>query len=84
MSCAPEQGTFNKCFAFMQEKTKEFPGGSVVKNLPSNTGDVDSIPGLGWSSGSGNLLQDSCLGNPTDSGAWWAAVHGVAKESGTT
>ena len=25
------------------------------------------------------LLQYSCLENPTDGGAWWAAVHGVAK-----
>ena len=24
-------------------------------------------------------LQDSCLENPTDGGAWWAAVHGVAQ-----
>ena len=24
-------------------------------------------------------LQYSCLENPTDGGAWWAAVHGVAK-----
>ena len=24
-------------------------------------------------------LQHSCLENPTDGGAWWAAVHGVAK-----
>ena len=29
--------------------------------------------------GSGTLLQYSCLGNPMDGGAWWAAVHGVAK-----
>ena len=28
---------------------------------------------------SGNPLQYSCLENPTDGGAWWAAVHGVAK-----
>ena len=27
----------------------------------------------------GNPLQYSCLGNPLDRGAWWAAVHGVAK-----
>ena len=27
----------------------------------------------------GNPLQYSCLENPTDRGAWWAAVHGVAK-----
>ena len=29
--------------------------------------------------GNGHLLQYSCLGNPVDGGAWWAAVHGVAK-----
>ena len=27
----------------------------------------------------GNPLQSSCLGNPTDRGAWWATVHGVTK-----
>ena len=26
----------------------------------------------------------SCLGNPMDRGAWWAAVHGVTKESDMT
>ena len=29
--------------------------------------------------GKGNPLQYSCLENPMDGGAWWAAVHGVAK-----
>ena len=29
--------------------------------------------------GDGTPLQYSCLENPTDGGAWWAAVHGVAK-----
>ena len=29
--------------------------------------------------GNGDLLQQSCLENPMDGGAWWAAVHGVAK-----
>ena len=29
--------------------------------------------------GKGTPLQHSCLENPTDEGAWWAAVHGVAK-----
>ena len=43
-----------------------FPGGSVVKKLPANVGDVGSIPGLGRSPGGrhGNLLQYSCLENP--------------------
>ena len=36
----------------------------------------------GWSgiaAGNGTPLQHSCLANPMDGGAWWAAVHGVAK-----
>ena len=31
------------------------------------------------SEGNGSPLQYSCLENPMDGGAWWAAVHGVAK-----
>ena len=31
------------------------------------------------STSNGTPLQYSCLGNPVDGGAWWAAVHGVAK-----
>ena len=56
----------------------------VVKNPPANAGDVrdmGSIPGLGKSpgAGQGNLLQYSCLENPTDRGAWQATVRRVAK-----
>ena len=29
--------------------------------------------------GNGTPLQNSCLESPMDGGAWWAAVHGVAK-----
>ena len=36
---------------------------------------LDSILG----EGNGTPLQYSCLENPMDRGAWWAAVHGVAK-----
>ena len=34
-----------------------------------------------WTQGEGNgtPLQYSCLENPMDGGAWWAAVHGVAQ-----
>ena len=51
-----------------------FPGGSVVKNRPANSGDAGdtgSIPGSGRSPGerNGNPLQYSCLGNPMDRGA---------------
>ena len=58
-----------------------FPGGSVVKNPPAIAGDQGSIPGSGRSpgEGNGNPLQYSCLENPMERGAWWAAVHGVTK-----
>ena len=59
-----------------------FPGGSMVKNLPANAKNVGSIPGLERSpgGGNGNLLQYSCLENSTNREAWWAAaVHRVAK-----
>ena len=29
--------------------------------------------------GNGNPLQYSCLENPMDGGAWWAAIHGASK-----
>ena len=63
-----------------------FPGGSVVKNPPTKAGDMGLIPGSGRSPGEGNdnPLQYSCLGNPMVRGTWWAAVHGVTKESDTT
>ena len=34
--------------------------------------------------GNGNPLQCSCLENPRDRGAWWAAVYGGRTESDTT
>ena len=63
-----------------------FPGGSAVKNLPTNVGDMGSIPELRRSpgEGNGNPLQYSCLTNPIDRGTWQAVDHGVAKESDTT
>ena len=58
----------------------------MVKNPLANAGDMGSVLGLGRSpgGGNGNPLQYSCLGNPMDRGAWWATVHGVTKELGTT
>ena len=58
-----------------------FPGGSDGKESACNAGDFGSIHGLGRSAGeeNGNPLQYSCLENSLDRGAWWATVHGVAK-----
>ena len=60
----------------------------VIKSPPASAGDVrdtGSIPGSERSPGGGlgNPLQYSCLQNPVDRGAWWAAVH-VITESGRT
>ena len=61
-----------------------FPGSSVVKNMSANaedSGDTDSISGLGRSSGegNGNPLQCSCFENPMGRGVWPATVHGVTE-----
>ena len=63
-----------------------FPGSSVVKNPPANSGDAGSIPGSGRcpGEGNGNPLQYSCLGNPMDRGVWQATVHTVTKVRHTT
>ena len=53
--------------------------------MPANAGDPGLIPGSGRfpEEGNGNPLQYSSQGNPLESGAWWAAVHRVAKELDT-
>ena len=54
-----------------------FPGGSVVKNPPTNAGDTGLVPGWGRSPGGGhgNPRQRSCLENPLERGAWRVTVH---------
>ena len=39
----------------------DFPGGSVVKNLPANAGDSSSIPGSGRSPGEGKMATHSSI-----------------------
>ena len=62
-----------------------FSRGSVVKKMPANAGDMDSVL---WSArcpgeGNDNPLQYSCLRNPMDRGTWWTAVHRVTEKSDT-
>ena len=58
-----------------------FPGGSMVENPPASAEDMGLIPVLGRYPGEGNgdPLQNFCLGNPMDRGAWQAVFHGVPK-----
>ena len=56
-------------------------GGLDGKKSACNAGNPDLIPGSVRSpgEGNGNPLQHSCLQNPMDRGAWWAAVYRVTQ-----
>ena len=60
------------CSFMLREKPApvlELPyGDTLSRGLRENSGE-----------GNGSPLQCSCLENPMDRGAWWAAVHGIAK-----
>ena len=62
-------------------RLRGFPGGSTGKDSTYNTGDADSVPGLGRVPGerNGYPLQYSCLENSMDRGAWRTIVHGVGQ-----
>ena len=44
------------CYSVTGNSLSCFPGGSVMKNLPANAGDVGSIPGLGRSPADENAI----------------------------
>ena len=62
-------------------KPRVFSDGTVGRESASNEEDVCSSPESGRCPGEGNSnpLQDSCLENPMDRGAWRAAAHGVIR-----
>ena len=65
MNCSLDQSNF-------LEEISSLPGGSDGKESACNAGDPGLISGSGRSSGEGNsnLLQDYCLKNSMDRGAW--------------
>ena len=81
------ESRFSECsFQFINfivtfEQGTYFPCSSVSRESGCSAGDPGSIPGLVRSleDGNGNSLQYPYLENLMDRGAWWAAVHGVAK-----
>ena len=56
-----DQASVSRKFGVHSEEQKGFPGGSVVKNLPANARDTDSIAGSGKSPGEGNGNHSSIL-----------------------
>ena len=83
--CCRKQETQHLTWALLSNKViiRASQVALVVKNLPASAGDmrhgldpwVRRSPG----GGHGNPLQYSCLKNPMDRGAWWAAICGVAQ-----
>ena len=74
---APHSSTLAWKIPWMEE-----PGGlQSMRSLESDTTEQlhfhFSLSSIG--EGNGNPLQCSCLENPRDGGAWWAAVYGVAQ-----
>ena len=69
-SCLLSRGSLNQIAHSVHQMTVE------AYNLPRRCPRYHTLRLV---KGNGNPLQYSCLGNPTDRGAWWAAVLGVAK-----
>ena len=69
----PSPELLSRIWQILKINERGFSGGTVLKNLPANTGDEGFIPGSGRSPGEENCksLHYSCLGNPMDRGAWW-------------
>ena len=77
--------------AFIDASVSLLPGkshgwGSLVDCGPWGCEESDTTEWLNFDfslscigEGNGNPLQCSCLENPRDGGAWWAAVYGVAQ-----
>ena len=65
---------------------QEYWSGVPLPSLAGDARDVRLISGSGRSPGerNGNPLQNSCLEDPMDRGAWWATFYGVTKESDMT
>ena len=66
------------------ERLSTLSGESLKEPVPrccQSPGHIPEIiaPLVSWGEGNGTPLQYSCLENPMDRGAWYAAVHGVPK-----
>ena len=83
MMCFPLPKTFFSSFptwtSLAVQLVKILP---TVEAMACSAGDLGLIPESERSPGEGNSnpLYCSCLGNPVDKGAWWAAVHWVMHE----
>ena len=74
---APHSSTFAWKIPWTEEPGRLQSLGSLESDTTERLHFHFSLPCIG--EGNGNPLQCSCLKNPRDGGAWWAAVYGVAQ-----
>ena len=74
---APHSSTLAWKIPWMEEPGRLQSMGSLGADTTERLHFHFSLSCLG--EGNGNPLQCSCLENPRDGGAWWAAVYGVAQ-----
>ena len=74
---APHSGTLAWKIPWMEEPVGCSPWGCKELDTAERLHFHFSLSCTG--EGNGTPLQYSCLEDPMDGGAWWAAVHGVAK-----
>ena len=74
---APHSSTFAWKIPWMEDPGRLKSMGSLESDTTKRLPFHFSLSRNG--EGNGNPLQCSCLENPSDRGAWWAAVYGVAQ-----
>ena len=81
--CLKESDTTEQLILYFYNYTvlRGFPGGSNDKESACNVGELGLIPGLGRCLEEGKATHSSIFAwsIPIDTGAWRAAVHGIAK-----
>ena len=79
---APHSSTLAQKIPWMEEPGRLQSMGSLESDMTERLHFHFSLSYIG--EGNGNPLQCSCLENPRDGGAWWAAIHGVADTTEAT
>ena len=74
---APHTSTLAWKIPWMEEPGRQQSMGSLESDMTEQLHSHFSLSCIG--EGNGNPLQCSCLENPRDGGAWWAAVYGVTQ-----
>ena len=79
MKVKSESEVAQLCLTLSDPMDCSLPGSSIHGIFQARVQEEKTVSSSHIREGDGTPLQYSCLENPMDGGAWWAAVHGVAK-----